>query len=130
MRRRCVAVLVLCGVVALGAQAKPTFEVASIRPNRSGDPSGGTRGLPDRMEATNVPLSVLLMDAYGLAYYQVAGGPNWADSEKFDIRATAGRQVSRTDLRLMMQSLLAERFKLVTHRETREVRAWDLLVAR
>lgn len=106
------------------------FEVASVKPNRSGDPGGGTGGTGERVDATNVPLLVLVMYAFDLQRYQVTGGPDWLETDRYDVRATAGRVVTFPERRRMLQSLLKDRFKLTSHRETRSVRGWELVTVR
>ena len=122
--------------VAQGA-ANPTFEVASIKPNKSGDgrvmfgmqPGG-------RFTATNVPLRGIVVMAYQLQNFQLLGGPDWIDSERFDINAKAegdiplGTPGSVGTMQLMLQALLAERFGLVVHREKRDLPIYALVLAR
>ena len=134
----------LCGV-ALGACAlvttlaprafafaqQPRFEVASVKPNKSGEqrwitppPSGG------RYAATNVALQLLVVNAYGLPSYQISGAPSWFNSDRFDVEGKAPGNPPREQMMLMVQSLLADRFKLAVHRETREAPVFELVVAR
>lgn len=128
----CVTVVltVAAGLLAQSPRGEVRFEVTSVKLNRSGDKFGGTRFLPDRYEATNIVLKAVLMDAYGLSAYQLAGEPAWAATDRFDIRATAGRVTSRTEMQAMLQALLAERFKLRVRPETRTVPGWNLLMSR
>ena len=67
--------------------------------------------------ATNVPLRAIIRYAYQLPDYQVEGGPRWT-SERYDIVAKAEENVPNERVRMMLQTLLAERFKLVAHHET------------
>jgi uncharacterized protein (TIGR03435 family) len=120
-----------------------TYEVVSIKPNKAGTLSaGGTRTLPDGFEYMNIPLSIFLKGAYGLALdSQVAGLPGWAREENYDIVAkvdmdTAERwkKLSRKE-RLkeeqpMKQSILADRCHFKGHEETRELPVYDLVIAR
>jgi uncharacterized protein (TIGR03435 family) len=119
----------------------PAFEVASIKPNNSGDgrvmmgiqPGG-------RFTATNVPLRVLIRNAYQLQDFQIVGAPSWIGSERYDIVAKAedGTPIETPTLdrtgpsrvQLMMRALLAERFQLVVHNETRELPIYALVLAR
>ena len=107
----------------------PTFEVASVRINSSGDLSRSVRALPDgRLEATNAPLRNLVRYAYELRTLgEIEGGPNWMDSAAFDIRATGTPDGLQPQ---MLQALLSERFKLVARREMRERTVYALTVAR
>jgi uncharacterized protein (TIGR03435 family) len=116
----------------------PAFEAASVKVNRSGQASGGDRVLPGgRYVAENLPLIFLVRFAYersprsrGLAPADAAGGPAWLRSDRFDINATAGRDVSLTELRLMLQTLFEDRFKLKVHFETREMPVYRMVLAK
>src|SRR5689334_18376881 len=85
--------LAACCCVGVGAQDAPDakFEVASIKPNRSGDLRMGIGLAPGgRFTGTNVTLRQLISTAYGTSSdSQIVGGPNWMDSERFDINAKA-----------------------------------------
>jgi uncharacterized protein (TIGR03435 family) len=121
------------------------FEAASVKPNNSTDFRGSDwKFLPGgRCVASNTPLSIIIALAYDVPMYteslRVFGGPQWIRSEKFDIQATAGAGAispgmsvkARDDkVRLMLQSLLADRFKLVMDRQVREVLAYVVVVAK
>lgn len=106
----------------------PSFEVASIRPNKSPDPHGyiGPSG-GGRFTAVNQTLRALVRVAYGLQDFQIAGGPKWLDADRFDIVAvTSGNP---KDFPLMLQSLLVERFKLQVHRQARAFSIFALVMA-
>jgi uncharacterized protein (TIGR03435 family) len=115
----------------------PTFEVSSVKPNA---PRNGIRGhsFPgDRFVATNVPLRDLIVVAYGeagqpLPDAQLTGGPSWIDSNRFDVSAKVGGDGTNSVARkqLMLRALLAERFKLVVHIETRNLPVYALVLAR
>ena len=68
------------------------------------------------------------MMAYDITDRQISGGPNWLDSDTYDIYAKAERPTSREQIYLMLQTLLADRFKLSLHRETRELPVYALVV--
>jgi uncharacterized protein (TIGR03435 family) len=107
--------------------ARPEFEVASVKPN-----TGGGRGMRlmrqpgGRMVAENVPTRTLITFAYDMQDYQILGGPPWIASDTFDITAKAAGEVPPEQMRLMMQSLLADRFRLAVHRETKEGPVYNL----
>lgn len=110
---------------------KPSFEVASVRPNVSAPNSmsfGG--GAPGRFEARNVTLELLITQAYGIRRDQLDGAPDWVAEERFDITARAPDGAPAAQVNLMLQSLLEDRFRLVTHRETRESDVFALVVVR
>ncbi len=108
------------------------FEVASIKP--SSDPASASSGLNTshgRLRATNVTLKRCIMGAYGLGPNQIAGGPDWLDSDRFDIEAKSDRpEDGDSELMARLQTLLAERFKLDVHRETRTISAYVLELAK
>ena len=106
----------------------PKFEVASIRPSKPDTRS--TFGVGNGVSVgTNVTLKTLIAFAYGLQQYQILDGPGWISSDHFDIEARAADPKTPPDrLRVMMQYLLADRFKLAVHRESKLSNVYDLLV--
>ena len=106
------------------------FDVASVKTNKSGPNMMMMRTLPTSFNMTNVPLRLLITQAYRLSGYQLVGGPNWLDSERFDIVAKAPEGSRPDQTPLMLRGLLAERFKLKVHAETREVPIYALMLAR
>jgi uncharacterized protein (TIGR03435 family) len=134
------AILLLVANLALHAQDAgplPTFEVASIKPNKSGELRSTFSTLPGgRLSAANVPLRTLILEGYQVQDFQLAGGPGWMDSERFDVDARAWTEVgpvprgSIGPMQRMMQSLLADRFALRAHRETRDLPIYRLVLAR
>jgi uncharacterized protein (TIGR03435 family) len=138
------ATLFLVSVAAMGStqvqgqgSAAPAFEVASIKPSNP-DPSNPLSALPlimpapgGRMAATNVGLRNLVLAAYELQDFQLVGGPSWVTSRKFDLNAKAASpDATMKDMAPMLKTLLADRFQLRTHTETREVPVGVLVVAR
>ena len=114
------------------AQAPLAFDVASIKPNTSGEARQGVRFYPpsDRVVVTNLTLRGLIRNAYQLQDDEVAGGPSWLDSDHFDIVANSDGNHSPQDKWLMMRALILERFKLGVHKETRELPVYALVVAK
>jgi bla regulator protein blaR1 len=113
------------------AAARPEFEVASIKPNTSGDHRVSFQITPGgRLACTNATAKILITMAYGLKPHQLEGGPNWLDTERYDITAKGEGGTDRDDLKLMMQGLLADRFKLKFHRETKELPVYALVVGK
>jgi uncharacterized protein (TIGR03435 family) len=108
--------------------ANPAFEVASIKEVA---PGFGSRMqfLPGgRFEATTWPLQ-LIMDAYEIKRYQVIGAPTWTGSAKFFIQAkTEDSTADNVRMRLMLQKLLADRFQLRVHRDSKEMTAYAMVV--
>jgi uncharacterized protein (TIGR03435 family) len=123
------ALMAVAGPEPLVAQA-PAFDVASVKTNHSG--SGGSRffGLRNgTFRAENVTLKTLLSEAYGMGSFRIAG-PDWIDSDKFDLEAKSPAGVPDSQMGPMLQSLLRERFMVAVHRETKEVPAFDMVVAK
>ena len=106
----------------------PVFEAASVRPAADKGRQGG-RGTPGRFNGFNLPVRRLIRQAYDIHDSQIIGGPDWISSEGFDINATTGDKPP-DQMRLMMQTLLRDRFKLTFHSEKRELPTYALVVAR
>jgi len=120
-----------------GAQQPPlAFETASVKPNKSGaeeryfrlDPRGGS------LTVVNMQLRDLITFAYQIQNFQLEGGPDWIASDRFDIVARPEREAPSTGgqdpLRMMLRTLLADRFKLVMRKETKDLPIYQLVVAR
>jgi uncharacterized protein (TIGR03435 family) len=107
------------------------FEVAVIKPARAGAQGNFFEIAPggEKFTATNAPLRVLIMMAYGVADWQVFGGPSWMNSKYFDIEAKPEHPASREQIFQMLRSLLADRFQVKLHQETREVPVYILAAA-
>ncbi len=119
---------------SLGAQtpANQAFEVASVKPNKTGDGRVMLGVQPGgRFNATNVPLRMLIRQAFNVQEFQIVGGPDWLTSDRFDIIAKAPEgEFNAEVMRPMLQSLLVERFKLTSHRESRDMQIYALMKAR
>lgn len=124
------AAAMLATIGLLNGQASQKFEVASIKPSPPGQTRYGIRPAPggERYLASNVTLKTMITVAYRLKSEQVAGGPAWMDTEGFDMNAKAERPSSMEELHAMLQDLLADRFKLRFHRESREMPMYALTV--
>jgi uncharacterized protein (TIGR03435 family) len=117
---------------ALSLVGQPAFEVASVKLNKldtrgfiGAVPGGkGFRGF----KGTGVRLIVLVIQAYNVADWQISGLPEWAQSDGFDIDAKAENPTSYEQIRLMLQTLLADRFKLKVRREIREQPGYALVL--
>jgi uncharacterized protein (TIGR03435 family) len=129
----------LAGGAVVHAQDPPApraFDVASVKPNNSGDFRRAIGPGPGgRFQALNNTLRELVTYAYGVdmarAGLQIAGGPEWMDRDRFDIDARApGGAATPAETREMVRALVDERFKLQARRETREVPTYDLVVDR
>jgi uncharacterized protein (TIGR03435 family) len=115
---------------AQGAQA-PAFEVASVKRNRSGDGFMSMGMQPGgRLTMINIPVRQLIVRAYQVQPFQVLGGPSWITSDRFDITAKAPGDASPQQMSAMLETLLADRFKLKVRRETRQADVYRLVKAR
>jgi uncharacterized protein (TIGR03435 family) len=111
------------------------FEVVSVKrqagPLRGGaGPSPPPRRAPDTFYRANATLSSLIRFAYGVGGVQVVGGPDWIHRDLFEINARAQRPALPDEMRLMVRSLLHDRFGLVIRREHQDMRHGVLIVAR
>jgi uncharacterized protein (TIGR03435 family) len=106
------------------------FEVASVKPNKTGALGGSFVMPPGRFTASNIPLKVLITNAYQLSFFQVVGGPDWIGTDRFDITAKAPDDAPPEQTRAMVRTLLKDRFKLVVHMETRDTPIYALVKAR
>ena len=128
--------LVACSIAAATATGvstaqEPSFEVASIKPNKSGSGMIGIR-FPGvgQFNVINMPLREMVRFAYQVQLLQIEGGPDWVNSDRFDIIAKAEGRPTMSQVNAMLRSLLAERFALKIHKETREMPVYELVVAR
>src|SRR6185436_2867695 len=121
------ALTLMIGWAQSGATTRPEFEVASVRPNKSGAGSFRTGMQNGRYETTNVPLREIVQTAFEVKDYQVIG-PEWMKSEHYDIQAKMPEGTPSKQMNQMIQSLLADQFKMQFHRETREMPIYALVV--
>jgi uncharacterized protein (TIGR03435 family) len=144
--RNCLLLAAGFSVLTGGAlRAQPqAFDVTSVKPHASGDTGRGMpRFLPGRFTSAGVPLRVVIAFAYnvGVQSVRLTGGPDWIGSPEgiFDLEATTGKAAipasvqgkARIDaMRQMLQAMLADRFKLKIHRETREMPVYALIVGK
>jgi uncharacterized protein (TIGR03435 family) len=107
------------------------FEVASIKPTAPGGRGMGISFRPGaRVSAQNVPLRFLIRVAYDVKEFQVISGAPWTNAERYDITAKGEDGAPQSQIKLMLQALLADRFKLIFHRETREMPVFFLMAAK
>jgi len=102
-----------------------SFEVVTVKANKSGDDRSQMADPPGRSTATNVPLEELIEFAWQVQSFQVDGGPGWIKSDRFDIVAKTGSLEAPTPgqptaLQMMLRSLLADRFGVIVHSEEKE----------
>lgn len=117
------------------------YEVASIKPAKSGSRGSTMRATPDGFTATNMSLMTLFLSAFGVQRYQIAGAPSWVDSYRYDVDAKMEglvadalqklNQYERTIARQqMMEALLVDRFNLKIHRESKDLPVYMLVIAK
>jgi uncharacterized protein (TIGR03435 family) len=114
---------------------QPRFDAISVKVSNSTELRGGLQFQPGgRLVATNIPVRPLFSLAYNIALSQgrgaIVGAPSWFESKRYDIEAKASGDPSREQMILMLQSLLADRFKLVLHHESRQQPIYALVVVK
>ena len=116
---------------------RQSFEVASVKPNKSGDTSGFIQRRPGgSFSVGNQTRQTLILFAYQIQAFQLVGAPESIKTERFDIVARAAADIPPTPFggtppeSLMLRSLLEDRFRLAVHRETRELPIYALVPAR
>ena len=132
MNRALLAIVLTGGVWAQTPPPAPSFEVASVKPAAPQAGSGFRSSMHTSLgevRITNYSLKTLLMNAYDVKNFQIAG-PDWLDSQRFDIVAKVPQGFSRDDVKLMLRGLLAERFKLTLHHESKDMQMYALVVSK
>lgn len=123
------------------ATTSAIYDVASIKPNKSGTNMVRLLFTPDGLSATNGTAQMLINVAYGVENNQISGAPSWRNSERYDIEAKMDRSTAdelrklgederRVQTQKMLQALLADRFRLTLHREAKELPIYALVVAK
>jgi uncharacterized protein (TIGR03435 family) len=126
------AFLIAAGLATVAAAQTLSFEVASVKPAAPCCAAGQwreSRAIDDRIDFRYVTLRYCLAFAYGLKEYQVSGPP-WISEVRYDILAKGPAGTTREQLPAMVQSLLAERFKLEFHREKKDFNVFVLVAAK
>jgi len=125
-----VAIVAAAGSVAPAQTPTRAFETTSIKrnPPRDALPIAAMRG--DRFVAPNTTVRDLIRVANLVEEVQIDGGPGWIVSDRFAIEATAGPNVTAEDARAMVRAMLADRFKLKTHTEKRDLQGFNLIAVR
>jgi uncharacterized protein (TIGR03435 family) len=134
-----VATAAITGPIVIGvlhappmlAQSKPQFEVASVKTATPDQRNVDFRVYPGgRLSFMNVALGQIILEAFSVKRYQLSGGPGWLDTERFNIDAKAEGDPTRQQMMAMLQTLLADRFQLKVHRQTREGDVYALVVVK
>jgi uncharacterized protein (TIGR03435 family) len=118
--------------VRMAADANPAFEVATIKPSDPARPGKVFTVRGQDVLTINTTLNDLVSMAYNLHARQIAGGPSWLDSDKYDVtgRPDVPGQPSVEQIKIMLQKLIADRFQLKFHREKKELTVYAIGVAK
>jgi uncharacterized protein (TIGR03435 family) len=129
-----IALGIIDGPVRLHAQVKAPpsmqFEVASVKPNTSGQDGFSINPSHGNYAATNVTVMRLITSSFRIQNSQVIGGPSWLDTARFDVAAKGAENSTNAELSLMVQRLLLDRFKLAFDMETKELPIYALTVGK
>ena len=115
---------------SIPADTSSTFEVASVKRNVSGGSTVSVGSTPGGYAAINVPLRLLITLAFEYRPGQVTGGPDWITLDRFDVVARAPSGAAAATMPARLRELLRDRFKLVTHVESREQPIYALVRSR
>jgi uncharacterized protein (TIGR03435 family) len=129
LNRSLYAALVILGAVCV-TFCQVAFEVASVKPNKSGSGNSSSNTRQGGYTGTNITIRQLILNAYRLRNLQLIGGPGWVDSDRFDVNARVPENSTPDQIPLMLRALLADRFKLVVHNETKDQPIYALVLAR
>lgn len=134
LRFRLVPATLLWLANGFSAQPPQRFEVAVIRPSQAATSTGTSFNLFEggRIRITNEPVRLLIRAAFQLQNAQIAGGPAWLDTDRYDVEAKTGRpeKINPDQLHPLIETLLVERFHLKFHWEMRELTVYALAVAK
>jgi uncharacterized protein (TIGR03435 family) len=108
----------------------PAFEAATIKPSKDRPGHSGSHSRTGMIVLTGQTLKSLICNAYQVKDFQVSGGPKWMDDDRFDINAKAEGAADGPQLKNMLQTLLADRFQLVFHREQKIGPAYALVLVK
>jgi uncharacterized protein (TIGR03435 family) len=126
-----ISVLLLAlAAAAAGAQPRVEFEVASIHASSAEEGSSSWSTAQGSLRMVNFSLRRMIMTAYQISDAQLTGGPKWIDSARFDLLAKPPEASTNPQLLAMLQTLLADRFKLELHHERKEIPGYSLVVSR
>jgi len=122
-------ILFVPALLSAACLAQPAFEAAAIKPSSAPDGSSSTHSNNGRIRMENVNLRQIVMMAYRLQNYQYVGAAS-LENDRYNIDAKAEEKVKDAEMMQMLQTLLAERFKLKIHHESKQVSGYALLVAK
>jgi uncharacterized protein (TIGR03435 family) len=116
----------------MAVDAKPKFEVATIKPSQNPQGFGFTVNRSGWLTTHNTSLTDLIKISFGLHPKQITGGPSWMETEKYDVTGKPDTEgiPSITQLMAMVQQMLPDRFELKFHREKKELAAYGLSITK
>jgi uncharacterized protein (TIGR03435 family) len=116
----------------MAADASPVFEVATIKPSKPDAQGRGFQVRGRHFSTFNTSVSNIITFAYGIQARQITGGPAWLETEKYDLSAQPDGEGQPSDRqwKMMVQKLLADRFKLAFHREKKELSVYAIVVGK
>jgi uncharacterized protein (TIGR03435 family) len=116
----------------MAADANPSFEVATIKLSKPDAQGKGIGVNGHQISTRNTSVTDLITFAYGIHARQVAGGPSWLETEKYDVLAEPDAEGAPNDrqVKMMFQKMLADRFKLTFHRDKKELTVYTIVVAK
>jgi bla regulator protein blaR1 len=117
-------------LIAAPQEARPAFDVASVKPNAGFSHIRNIRPSSGSLMVTNMPVKTLIAWAYSVREFQISGGAGWIDSVGYDIEGKAEGKPNQHQMQLMMQTLLRERFQLALHKATKDLPIYKLSVAK
>jgi uncharacterized protein (TIGR03435 family) len=131
MRRTILAVTLFQVAHCLGqTPAAPAFEVASVKVSKAPPGGSDSDSTVGSIRMRNFTLRRCIQLAYNVKESQVLGGPKWLDSDRYDIDAKSAAAARDRELMMMLQTLLAERFQLALHRESKTYPGYALVVSK
>ena len=108
--------------------AQPSFDVASVKPSPDGEPMSLSPLTGGRFKAGNIDVKTLIRAAYQVQDFQILSAPSWVESARFNIDAKSDTAANAEQTRVMLQTLLADRFQLKIRRDSKEMTAYALVV--
>jgi len=112
---------------------EPAFAAASVKPGSATSESGSNgrvNATAGRFRGLNAPARLLIRWAYDVKDYQIVGGPKWMAEDRFDVEGKTEEATPQPQVRAMLRTLLAERFQLTVHRESKTMSVYNLMVGK
>src|SRR5215467_5452578 len=131
MRTVTAILIAATGLATAQTAAAPKFEVATVKPAATDEKGSEISTAPNgQLTITNLPLKDIIQYAWGVKPFQLSGAKGWIESQRYDVIAKPEAKPKDNESKIMLRSLLAERFGLVVHNETKELPIYTLVVAK